>query len=139
MDELILSVDREDATDAGAGSTSPSQESRIFKSSEGPIVSQFFDDDPEARDIIIDYVSHLSNQLNELQLAWAQEKFDEVERLTHAIKGSAGTLGFDQFTEPAQTLMFLAKTKQMGQIDAAIDELIAMSDRIVVPGGQASF
>ena len=100
----------------------------------GPIVSEFFADDPEAREIIVDYVQHLSSQIGELREAWSAENYDEVGRIAHAIKGSAGTLGFDHFTAPAQELMGLAHARQKGQITAAIDVLDSMSKRVVVPG-----
>jgi HPt (histidine-containing phosphotransfer) domain-containing protein len=57
---------------------------------------------------------------------------EELARLAHWLKGSAGTVGFDAFTEPALNLELFAREGKQSEIEAAIQELRGLADRIVV-------
>jgi PAS domain S-box-containing protein len=101
---------------------------------DGPIVSTMFEDDPEARAIVLDYVGHLQAQLQEIGVAWAARDYESISAVAHAIKGSAGTLGFEVFTQPAGRLDKLAQTQAPDElIEDTLCELIDLAERIQVP------
>jgi HPt (histidine-containing phosphotransfer) domain-containing protein len=101
---------------------------------DGPIVSTMFEDDPEARAIVLDYVGHLQAQLQEIGVAWAARDYESISAVAHAIKGSAGILGFEVFTQPAGRLDKLAQTQAPDElIEDTLCELIDLAERIQVP------
>jgi HPt (histidine-containing phosphotransfer) domain-containing protein len=57
--------------------------------------------------------------------------------LAHWLKGAAGTVGYDAFTEPAIELEQMAKARAESQIEAAIRRLRQLERRIVAPVGPA--
>ena len=50
------------------------------------------------------------------------------------LKGAAGTVGYDQFTEPAKQLEQFAKTKAEVEIRSMLSEIRELSRRLAVPG-----
>ena len=54
-------------------------------------------------------------------------------QLAHWLKGAGGTAGFPAFTQPASEPWHLAQAQQTERIEAALDGLVAMCQRIVVP------
>ena len=71
-----------------------------------------------------------------MDTAWAQGNFAELAVLAHWLKGSGGTIGFDEFTEPAKTLEIMAKTKSEHGVEVTLLELRGLADRLVNPDGQ---
>jgi HPt (histidine-containing phosphotransfer) domain-containing protein len=70
-----------------------------------------------------------------MEASWEARDFDELASLAHWLKGSAGMVGFDAFTEPAATLELLAKERKEGEIEASLQELRGLAERIVVGSG----
>ena len=52
--------------------------------------------------------------------------------MAHWLKGTGGTVGFDCFTEPAQRLEQLSKSRSCEEISACLDELADLADRLAV-------
>lgn len=98
------------------------------------VVSSLADGNPRFHAIIQRFVVRLEEQLGEIERAWGSRDFDQLANLAHWLKGSAGTVGFDAFTEPAQTLEALSNDRNESGIDAAIRELRRLAQAIVVPG-----
>ena len=59
---------------------------------------------------------------------------EELAGLAHWLKGSAGTVGFDAFTEPARNLEGLTQEGKWSEVEGALQELRALFDRIELPG-----
>ena len=74
----------------------------------------------------------LEEKLEAMQASWEARDFEELAKLAHWLKGSAGMVGFDAFGEPAATLELLAKERKESEIEASILELRRLADRIVV-------
>jgi HPt (histidine-containing phosphotransfer) domain-containing protein len=53
--------------------------------------------------------------------------------LAHWLKGSGGTVGFNEFTEPASELEAFAKQKNQDSARNLVKKLVAMTDAIVLP------
>ena len=80
-------------------------------------------DDPELREIAEEFVNHLENQLAALQAALRTNDFSLIAEIAHAIKGSAGTIGFHALTAPAAGLETAAKLAQRDAVDNQIAAL----------------
>ena len=74
----------------------------------------------------------LDEQLVEMERAAAADDFERLAQLAHWLKGSGGTAGFDAFTEPSRQLENLARQGQTSDIPAALAQLKALADRIVI-------
>jgi HPt (histidine-containing phosphotransfer) domain-containing protein len=72
-----------------------------------------------------------------MDACWQQRDFDGLAALAHWLKGSGGTVGFDDFTEPSKNLETLAKAASEDGVAVTIQELRELSRRLEVPGGSA--
>jgi HPt (histidine-containing phosphotransfer) domain-containing protein len=98
---------------------------------EAPLVSRFASN-PKLRPTIEKFVGRLEEKLEAMQACWEARDFEELARLAHWLKGSAGMVGFDGFGGPAATLELLAKERKEGEIEASICEIRSLAERIVV-------
>ncbi len=114
------------------------QATRSDTPAQPPVVSSLADSNPRFHAIIQRFVVRLDNQLGEIDRARESRDFDQLASLAHWLKGSAGTVGFGAFTEPAKTLETSSKDRDEGGIDAAILELRRLAGAIVVPGAEDS-
>ncbi len=104
----------------------------------GPgIVSRLAGGGPRIQSTIAKFITRLDDKLDEMEESWRRRDFKELAALAHWLKGSGGTIGFDDFTEPAKNLETLAKTSSEDGVAATILELRELSRRLVVPGGDA--
>ncbi|MDJ0877459.1 MAG: ATP-binding protein [Halieaceae bacterium] len=83
--------------------------------------------------IIVAFASKLGSQLDAMDQHLANGDLEALGKLAHWLKGSAGSVGFGSFTDPATTL-----EQAIGQGDSAlaaeqISYVREMSRRIVVP------
>ncbi len=105
---------------------------------DAPLVSRLTGDDERSRAIITAFVGRLREKLAALEESIEARDFAEIVNLAHWLKGAAGTVGFDEFTAPAESLQFLARERKHEQLESAIEQLWALADRIVVgPGREA--
>jgi len=98
-----------------------------------PIVSRLAGGGPRIRATIGKFAMRLGDKLDEMESSWQQRDFDQLAALAHWLKGSGGTVGYDDFTEPAKKLEGFAKAKDEGQIPPVLAELRNLADRVVVP------
>jgi len=107
-----------------------------FDASQGPpIVSRLASGGARIQSTIAKFIIRLDDQLDAMEKCWAQRDFTELAALAHWLKGSGGTVGFDDFTEPAKNLETLAKAGSEDGIAVTLQELRELSRRLVVPGG----
>jgi PAS domain S-box-containing protein len=102
------------------------------------IVSRLPADDPRFRRLIERFVPRLHEQIAAMDRAWEARDFEQLAGLAHWLKGSGGTVGFDEFTEPALNLEQLAKAKDEDRIEAAIGILRRLAGRVVVSPPEAA-
>ncbi|MDX2314303.1 MAG: ATP-binding protein [Gammaproteobacteria bacterium] len=100
-----------------------------------PIVSRLAGGGPRIQATIGKFVGRLDGKLEQMDVAWAQRDFAELAALAHWLKGSGGTIGFDDFTEPAKNLEVLAKGASEEGMDMALREIRGLASRLVVPNG----
>jgi HPt (histidine-containing phosphotransfer) domain-containing protein len=89
-------------------------------------------DDADFREIVADFVQRLGEQLLEMRAARAADDFAELSRLAHWLKGTAGTVGFADFTNPAARLERAGTEGRAQEIDTALDELQRLAARVAV-------
>jgi HPt (histidine-containing phosphotransfer) domain-containing protein len=56
-----------------------------------------------------------------------------LAQLAHWLKGAAGTVGFDAFTEPALVLEQATKVHDRARVETAMGILRDIAGRVVVP------
>ena len=86
--------------------------------------------DPRLGRIVSDFVSRLDARLGELQAASDDGDLKAVAEHAHWLKGSAGSMGFDAFTEPSDELEKLAKTGHRQAVARAVQIVQSMAARI---------
>jgi PAS domain S-box-containing protein len=101
-----------------------------------PIVSKLSSDNERLRKLIERFVTRLHEQLGAMEQASANGDFEEIAFIAHWLKGSGGTVGFEEFTEPASRLENLAKERCEQEVAQAISNLRGLAARLVIPGDQ---
>ncbi len=80
----------------------------------------------------------LNEKQSEMERLCRQGKVEELAQLAHWLKGSAGTVGFDVFTEPARALERLAKEKNMHEAENVIRHIKRLVDAVEPPETNAA-
>ncbi len=68
-----------------------------------------------------------------MESACEHKNFDELGNLAHWLKGAAGTVGFDVFTEPARRLEQSARQKNEVMTAKALITIRQLVSRICIP------
>jgi PAS domain S-box-containing protein len=97
-----------------------------------PIVSRLAEH-PRLRAVVRRFALQLGQRMDAIESAWRVRNYDELAALAHWLKGAGGTVGFDDFTEPARALEEFAKTRREEQVEEIVRVLRGLAARIVVP------
>jgi len=92
---------------------------------------------PRLRPTVEKFTARLDEQLDAMDSAWKTRNFSELAALAHWLKGAAGTVGYDAFTEPATELEQVVKAGAENQIGNKLEQLRRLQKRIVVPGASS--
>jgi HPt (histidine-containing phosphotransfer) domain-containing protein len=109
--------------------TDASSVPELANSSE-PVRSSLPLDKPGFRRIADKFVVRLREQLSAMRSAHRNKNLEEIAILAHWLKGSAGSVGFHSFTEPAKILEQFARDRQLDDISEILDLLENMHGRI---------
>ncbi len=82
-----------------------------------PLLSEFADD-PEMRDLLVEYVAGLETTCRRLEHALQEGDADTVRRIGHQLKGSGGGYGFPDLTSAG------------AELERAVDEAGGGSDEV---------
>ncbi len=88
---------------------------------------------PKFHRIINDFIEKCDSQVNKMRQAYEHGDMEELSLLTHWLKGAGGTVGYDDFTEPAAKLEAFAKRGQMAQVAQMIDQIRCIQKALVSP------
>lgn len=105
-------------------------ESKQHHKQKSDICSSLLESNEKFRPIVERFVGRLSEQVSAMELALSKGEYDRVAEYAHWLKGSAGSVGFHEFTEPAVDLEQKAKLKKGESVKAALRLIIEMSERI---------
>ena len=104
--------------------------------SAAPIVSRLAGN-PRMQRLIDRFLAQLNDQAQALQAAWQAGDLQQLAACAQWLKGAAGTLGFDVFTEPANELEVCAKNGEHEAIAPLVATLLDMSRRAQQPAPAA--
>ena len=99
---------------------------------EKPVISRL-GSSPRFQKVIMQFIEKLKEELNRAQAAWENENLEELALIAHWLKGAGGTVGFDDFTEPAARLENFAKTAQLERAGEILRQVKCLSEAIVPP------
>ena len=98
----------------------------------GPVVSRLAGD-RRLQPVIGKFVARMQGQISLIEAAQAANDFAELASLGHWLKGAAGTVGFDAFTEPADELEEAANTHDAARCEARVAEIRDLAHRMALP------
>jgi signal transduction histidine kinase/CheY-like chemotaxis protein/HPt (histidine-containing phosphotransfer) domain-containing protein len=105
---------------------------RIPVSSKRRIHSTLPTEEPEFREIVLDFVPQLEQKLDEMAQSLEQGNYAELASLAHWLKGAGGTCGFNDFFEPAKELEKSAKDHNPVKCSVIMAELKELSSYVEV-------
>ena len=85
---------------------------------------------PEFEAIIESFSIRLAEKIDKLDVEVENGNFKQIEQMAHWLKGSGGTVGFNQFTEPAKRLEQYSKQHDTNEIMLTLDEIRELCSRI---------
>ena len=97
-----------------------------------PVVSRLATH-PRLRPAIRKFAGRLGEQMTAFEAAFAAKDFAELARLAHWLKGAGGTVGYDEFTEPALKLEQAALASNAEETGAMLGEVRSLASRLVAP------
>ena len=100
-----------------------------------PIVSRLAGHARLAR-VVRTFGQTLPEKLHAMDEALAAGRFDELAALAHWLKGAGGTVGFDEFFEPARQFEQHARAGRLPELTAGLRELHALAARLVIPADE---
>ena len=117
IDDLLNSILGQEPSITAAPSMNPSpRKSRVVRSTLPMEI-------PEFREIVESFVSGLGETLSRLRHSQSSMDYQEIRELAHRLKGTGGTVGFSDFTEPSARLQIAAETHDDDTIKAMITQL----------------
>jgi HPt (histidine-containing phosphotransfer) domain-containing protein len=88
-------------------------------------------DDRDLAEIVALFVEEMPLRVRHLQAHFGCANWDELGRLTHQLKGAAGSYGFDQLTPFAARLEKAVRNGEpQASIRAALEELVEACGRV---------
>jgi signal transduction histidine kinase/CheY-like chemotaxis protein/HPt (histidine-containing phosphotransfer) domain-containing protein len=100
--------------------------------SQQPVISRLADH-PRLKRAVNMFVDKLDGEVIKMEAAYTHQKLDDLANLAHWLKGAAGTVGYDAFTEPAEKLEKFAKEGDAVQAAATLQKIRGMAKAIVPP------
>jgi HPt (histidine-containing phosphotransfer) domain-containing protein len=102
-----------------------------------PLVSRLADD-PRMQRLIEQFLIRLAEEGAAMRKAWEADELGELAEAARWLKGAAGTLGFDAFTEPAKDLESHAKNENREPIPGLLALIEGLIQRTKYTGPTAA-
>jgi len=99
----------------------------------GPPIHSRLAEHPRLRRVARSFGLQLPGKLHTMGQAMERRDFAELAALAHWLKGAGGTVGFDDFFEPALRLEQFAQAGDVAAVDRSLANLRNLCDRLVVP------
>ena len=80
----------------------------------------------ELRQIALDYLDMQRHRLDEMKESLENADFESLAELAHRVKGTAGTVGFPQFTAPAEGLEAAALSAKPQACESVLKQIVAL-------------
>jgi HPt (histidine-containing phosphotransfer) domain-containing protein len=82
---------------------------------------------------ILSFVAKLDEKVARMEVALEKEDMTELASLAHWLKGAGGTVGYDDFTKPAQDLESCAKADHVEEANQRLEEVKSLVTAVVPP------
>ena len=82
---------------------------------------------------ILSFVAKLDEKVARMEVALEKEDMTELASLAHWLKGAGGTVGYDDFTKPAQDLESCAKADHVEEANQMLEEVKSLVTAVVPP------
>ncbi len=105
-------------------------------SASSPIFSKLPDNDLKFTKLIERFILRLSAQIEAMKAAHALGDWDTLANLAHWLKGTGGTVGFDEFTIPAAQLERAAREGHHEAVQQYLIEVQDLAERVTVTRGE---
>ena len=94
-----------------------------------------FEDDPDLKDLVGMYVDDLDQRMEAVKAAFETADEDQLRRLAHQIKGSAGGYGFGPIGDVAAELEYelLREEADISQVQERVEDLASICRAAVRP------
>ena len=89
-------------------------------------------DEPEFREIVVQFSEKLSEKLKEMNTQLQEEDFIQLAYSAHWLKGAGGTCGFREFFDPALALELAAKESSRKDCATHLKIISSLSNSIVI-------
>jgi PAS domain S-box-containing protein len=128
----LLKGERVDTAQAISATPSAAPEVAPPPPATAPVVSRLAGQ-ARLKPIIRKFVDRLRERITEVDAAGGAGAGPQIASFAHWLKGSAGSMGYDDFTETAALLEQAAKAGEMGEAARLLGEVRALVGRIVPP------
>ena len=128
--EKVSAVDGELSLESSPEIDLPKDQPSAIKNK--PVVSRL-GSIPRFQKIIVQFIEKLKEEMVRAQKVWEEQNLEELAMIAHWLKGAGGTVGFDDFTEPATKLETFAKSGQLEQAGQMLEQLNQLAEAIVSP------
>ena len=98
------------------------------------ITSSLLQSSPTLKPMVERFILRLSDKITQMETALKNMQFGELTDLAHWLKGSAGSLGFHDFTLPATELEGAAKTNHEENSQYWLEVIKELSSKIDISG-----
>jgi PAS domain S-box-containing protein len=88
--------------------------------------------------VINAFIQRLNPQLDAMQTALTSANLEELSKLAHWLKGSGGSVGFDDFTDPARRLEDAAKAGDIETARKQLNNIAQLSKRLLSPNASST-
>ena len=118
---------------AGSNTSADSGTAEATEVSAEPVRSTLPTEDPEFLEIVVDFVAKLHEKLEVMRSAFDASLWEDLAGYAHWLRGSGGTAGFHEFTNPSRDLEKAVKAHDFPAVAQSMEELQAIANRIEVP------
>jgi len=98
-----------------------------------PAITSRLAQDRNLLPILRKFLDRLQERLAEVREMEARRDYPEIALFAHWLKGSAGSMGYDAFTDPAAELEAAAKGARVERVEQLLAEVRRMAQRVVAP------
>ncbi|MCP4835257.1 MAG: Hpt domain-containing protein [Phycisphaera sp.] len=107
----------------------------ISRTNGSPPLHSIYENDPDLRDLVMQFVDELDGQVQSIRAACASEDFASLRRISHQLKGAAGGYGFDPIGDSAARLEddMLADEMDIAGLSERVEDLITTCRAAVRP------
>ena len=144
LDELdaidALQIDQTKDGDAPAPAPTTAQRATPLAAAlePGPPIVSRLARHPRLAKVARTFCNTLPEKLVLMQEALLEERLDDLAALAHWLKGAGGTVGYDDFFEPAKQLEVHARAARLPELQQTLHDIQALAARVQAPPVQSA-